>query len=79
MNIITQVVLFLAFAFVAASQVFYTEDINIPSECEQIVTSGDHLLLEYTIRFANGSEGSSVKRPSQLFHIIVDPTVSYHM
>ena len=60
----------------SSAQVFTTEDINIPSECESIVSGGDHLLLEYEILFANGTKGAAVKRPSQLYHIIADPTVS---
>lgn len=55
---------------------FSTEDIFIPAQCDSIAKPGDHLLLEYTAKFANGSTASYLKKPSQLYHVLLDQSVS---
>lgn len=51
------------------------EDIDVPSECESVASTGDHLLLEYSVFFRNGTAGAYVKRPSQLVHVLLDSKV----
>lgn len=51
-------------------------DILIPESCESIAAPGDHILIEYEVKLSDGSIGSFVKRPQQLFHIILDTSVS---
>ena len=53
-----------------------TEDVFIPTQCDSIAKPGDHLLLEYTVLFNNGTVASHLKRPSQLYHILLDKSVS---
>jgi hypothetical protein len=67
----------LCFFFVSSlgSKHFTTEDVFIPDECESIAKPGDHILLEYTVVFANGTEGSSLRRPAQLYHVLLETTV----
>jgi len=48
------------------------DEIFVPATCESIVKPGDHLLIEYSIIFKNGTEAFSLKRPEQLFHIILE-------
>jgi hypothetical protein len=69
--------LFLCIVLVSSlgSKHFTTEDVFIPDECESIAKPGDHILLEYTVVFANGTEGSSLKRPAQLYHVLLESTV----
>ncbi len=55
---------------------FVTEDIFIPTECVKIAKPGDHILLEYAVLFSNGSTGASLKRPSQLYHVLLESSVS---
>lgn len=70
----------LVVAVIAVDQVeeteYIVEDIFIPAECESVAAPGDHVLLEYAIRFRNGSAGAYLKRPSQLFHVLLDNKVS---
>jgi len=57
---------------------FETEDVFIPSQCDSIAKPGDHLLLEYTISFANGTVASYLKRPTQLYHVhLVESSEEY--
>jgi hypothetical protein len=53
-------------------QTYRTEDLFVPDQCESVVGPGDHLLLEYEVNFKNGTKGSYLKKPFQLFHIIVN-------
>ncbi len=55
-----------------SQQIYRTEDIYVPNNCESVVGTGDHVLLEYEVRFKNGTRGSYLRKPSQLFHIIVN-------
>jgi hypothetical protein len=52
---------------------YTTEDVFVPSDCESIAKLGDHILLEYTVLFANGSAGATLTRPSQLYHVLLQP------
>ena len=56
---------------------YTVEDLFIPSECERVAGNGDHLLLEYAVQFLNGTEGAYLRRPSQLFHVMLDSKVSF--
>eukprot|EP01038_Epipyxis_sp_PR26KG_P017752 gene17752-24747_t len=47
-------------------------DIFVPNDCEAIVKPGDHVLLEYELLYENGTVGTSLKQPSQLYHVLVD-------
>ena len=51
------------------------EDVFIPAQCDSIAKPADHLLLEYTIVFENGTIASYLKRPSQLYHVLLDKSV----
>lgn len=55
--------------------VYTVEDIFIPSECEQIAASGDHILLEYVLRHTNGSILTQLTPPAQLYHINLTPLI----
>jgi hypothetical protein len=57
------------------SKDYTTEDIFIPAQCDSVAKPGDHLLLEYEVRFGNGTISSSLRRPSQLYHILLDKSV----
>lgn len=57
---------------VSAVEDYVVEDIEVPSECESVASTGDHLLLEYSVFFRNGTAGAYVKRPSQLVHVLLD-------
>lgn len=60
--------------FVHAS--FSTLDVYVPEQCDTVAKAGDHVLMEYRILFANGSSGATVKKPGQLYHILMDDSVS---
>ena len=75
MNAVVIILWICAWIGLVQSQDYKTEDLFVPDECDSVVKSGDHLLLEYEVIFKNGTRGSQLKRPSQLFHVIVDPTV----
>jgi hypothetical protein len=55
---------------------YSTEDVFVPTQCDSIAKLGDHLLIEYTVAFANGSTAASQKAPSQLYHVLLDKSVS---
>lgn len=57
---------------------YTTEDVYVNNECTTPAKFGDHVLLEYSIQLANGSAGSILKRPSQLFHTILKEEVSFN-
>jgi hypothetical protein len=67
-----------AIAIVAADEVlpripsFKTEDIYVSSTCDAIAEAGDHLLLEYTAIYANGTVAEELKEPEQLFHVYLE-------
>lgn len=52
------------------------EDVFIPDNCDSIAKPTDHVLIEYEVLFQNGSTGLSSKKPEQLFHFVVESTVS---
>jgi hypothetical protein len=56
---------------------YIVDDIFIPTECESVAGAGDHLLIEYSVHFSNGTEGAYLRKPSQLYHILLDTKVSY--
>lgn len=60
---------------VLASPVYSSEDVFVPANCNKIASPGDHLLLEYTVVYANGTTGAEVKRPNQLFHVHLEASV----
>jgi hypothetical protein len=66
----------LILATVVTASDYQVEDIYIPSDCEKITKAGDHLLLEYAISFFDGTNGASLKRPAQLYHLTLSATVS---
>jgi hypothetical protein len=55
---------------------YTTEDVFVPTQCDSFAKPGDHLLLEYSIYLANGTVTSSLKSPSQLYHILLEKSVS---
>lgn len=50
---------------------FEIEDLHIPADCESVVKAGDHLLLEYSLLYENGTSAHSLAAPSSLLHTIV--------
>lgn len=72
------VILTILFLGVSCIDGYTTEDVHVNSgECTQPAQFGDHVLLEYSILLANGSFGSVLKRPSQLFHTILKPELKH--
>lgn len=57
---------------------YQTEDIFIPSECESIASTGDHLLIDYTVYFSNGTVCSALPKASQLLHVMLTTQVRHH-
>jgi hypothetical protein len=55
---------------------FSTEDIYVPAQCDSVAKPGDHLLLEYEVRLANGTVTASLRAPSQLYHVLLEKMVS---
>lgn len=51
---------------------YVTEDLYVSPTCDEIAMSGDHILLEYSIIFANGTEWVGVQAPQQLYHVALD-------
>lgn len=75
-GMIKLIALFATIALASAATKFMVTDVFIPSDCESIAKSGDHLLIEYAVVFQNGTEGSVLREPSQLVHILLsDKTV----
>lgn len=50
------------------------ESIFSPDNCESL-HSGDHLLIEFEFFFSNGTAGLSMKKPGQLFHLVLEDSV----
>ena len=48
---------------------------NFKTYLKSIAKPGDHLLLEYSIVFRNGSVAYKVAKPQQLHHIILESSV----
>lgn len=72
------VVLLATFVLASAVETDYdVEDVYVPPDCDGIATIGDHLLLEYAVHFSNGTTGASLKKPSQLFHLVLDNKVEH--
>ena len=44
-------------------------DLYVPETCENIAEPGDHLLVEYELKYVNGTVATSLSAPHQLFHI----------
>jgi hypothetical protein len=53
----------------ASTQQYFTEDVFVPKDCVKIAKAGDHLLIEYTVVFENGTYGPSLTQPEQLYHV----------
>lgn len=68
--------LILLFSNAFALPNFRVEDVFVPDACEVFVNPMDHVLVEYEVLFANGSHGTSVKAPNQLFHIQIDSSAN---
>lgn len=51
---------------------YMTEDLYVSPTCDEIAMSGDHILLEYSLVFANGTEWIGVQAPEQLYHVALD-------
>lgn len=54
---------------------FTTEDVFVPTQCDSVAKHGDHLLVEYSIAFANGTVASSQQAPMQLYYTLLDKSV----
>lgn len=48
---------------------FRTEDISVPTHCATVAKPTDHLMLEFSVSFANGSLYTQQRRPSNLLHV----------
>lgn len=46
-------------------------DIYVPLECHYYANVSDHLLLSFTLQFENGTIGTSISQPNQLFHMVL--------
>jgi hypothetical protein len=55
---------------------YEVKDLFVPNECESVAGAGDHLLIEYSVHFSNGTDGAYLRKPSQLFHLILDSKVT---
>ena len=44
-------------------------DLYVPETCTNIAEPGDHLLVEYELKYVNGTIATSLSAPHQLFHI----------
>ena len=70
------IVVLLALCNQSASSSSYTsEDVFVPTNCNKVASPGDHLLLEYSVLYANGTTGAYVKRPNQLYHVHLESSV----
>lgn len=61
---------------ISASPVYTSEDVFVPANCNKIASPGDHMLLEYSVVYANGTNGAYVRRPNQLYHVLLESSVS---
>jgi hypothetical protein len=61
----------------ASTQQYFTEDVFVPKDCAKIAKAGDHLLIEYTVVFENGTYGPSLTQPEQLYHVLLESSVIY--
>jgi hypothetical protein len=59
----------------ASAQLTFTDE-SIPENCEVIAEPGDHLLLSYEVMLSNGNMGNTVRRPEQLFSIMLESSES---
>jgi len=51
---------------------FQSEDLSVPTHCATIAKPSDHLLLEYSVKFANGSIYAEQRKPHNLFHVLLE-------
>ena len=75
---LTIIILFISFLLlpiIANNEIFTSEDLFIPDQCDAIAKAGDHLLIEYSITYSNGSTGANLKRPAQLYHVLLESKV----
>lgn len=56
---------------------FETEDIWTPGDCDSVVKPGDHLLLEYSLLFENGTTAVTLAAPSPLLYTTVSEGDDY--
>jgi hypothetical protein len=60
---------------VSSNRNYHFTDVFVPDDCTVIASPTDHILIEYEIRFQNGSFGPSTKAPNQLYHIVVENVI----
>lgn len=66
------ILILIAAAQADEGQSFSVVDSYVPDHCDNIAQTTDHLLLEYKLRYDNGSEVNYIKSTGQLFYVKLD-------